>query len=70
MKKAANHIIPTLAALCLILFNSCSHTGNDDYLQAAQEAINGRSNVGGYTHFKSARSAGANGIVIGNHFFY
>lgn len=39
-------------------------------LQAAQEAINGRSNVGGYTHFKSARSAGANGIVIGNHFFY
>ena len=38
MKKAAKHIIPTLAAVCLILFNSCSHTGNDDYLRAAQEA--------------------------------
>ena len=39
-------------------------------LQAAQEAINGRSNVGNYTHFKSTRSGGGNGIVIGNHYFY
>ena len=40
-------------------------------LQAAQEAINGVSNVGSFTHFKSARStvAGAH-IVIGGHVFY
>ena len=40
-------------------------------LQAAQEAINGVSNVGGFTHFKNARS-GVNGahIIIGNHVFY
>jgi spore germination cell wall hydrolase CwlJ-like protein len=40
-------------------------------LQAAQEAINGASNVGSFTHFKSARS-GVNGahIVIGGHVFY
>lgn len=40
-------------------------------LQAAQEAINGVSNVGSFTHFKSARSSvnGAN-IVIGGHVFY
>ena len=40
-------------------------------LQAAQDAINGASNVGSFTHFKSARS-GVNGayIVIGNHVFY
>ena len=39
-------------------------------LQAAQEAINGVSNVGSFTHFKSARSAvsGAH-IVIGGHVF-
>ena len=40
-------------------------------LQAAQEAINGASNVGSFTHFKSARSSvsGAS-IVIGGHIFY
>lgn len=40
-------------------------------LQAAQEAINGVSNVGSFTHFKSSRSSvnGAN-IVIGGHVFY
>ena len=40
-------------------------------LQAAQEAINGVSNIGSFTHFKSARSgvSGAH-IVIGNHVFY
>lgn len=40
-------------------------------LQAAQEAINGRSNVGTYTHFKSSRnSVGSPHIVIGGHVFY
>lgn len=40
-------------------------------LQAAQEAINGRSNVGGFTHFKSSRSSvSGNHIVIGGHVFY
>lgn len=40
-------------------------------LQAAQEAINGASNVGSFTHFKAARSAVAGAhIVIGNHVFY
>lgn len=40
-------------------------------LQAAQEAINGVSNVGSFTHFKSASSSvsGAS-IVIGGHVFY
>ena len=39
--------------------------------QAAQEAINGYTNIGGYTHFKNARlGAGENSIVIGNHVFY
>lgn len=38
-------------------------------IQAAQEAINGASNVGGATHFKSAKSGGS-GIVIGNHVFW
>lgn len=40
-------------------------------LQAAQEAINGRSNVGGFTHFKPSRSGvSGNHIVIGGHVFY
>lgn len=40
-------------------------------LQAAQEAINGKSNVGGFTHFKSSRSGvSGNHIVIGGHVFY
>lgn len=40
-------------------------------LQAAQEALNGRSNVGGFTHFKSSRSSvSGNHIVIGGHVFY
>lgn len=40
-------------------------------LQAAQEAINGASNIGGFKHFKSSRSSvnGAN-IVIAGHVFY
>lgn len=40
-------------------------------LQAAQEAINGVSNVGSFTRFKSSRSS-VNGahIVIGGHVFY
>ncbi|MBR6325223.1 MAG: cell wall hydrolase [Lachnospiraceae bacterium] len=37
-------------------------------LQAAQEAINGTSNVGSATHFR--RNDGRDGIVIGNHVFY
>lgn len=37
-------------------------------IQAAQEAINGASNVGGATHFKRAGSH--DGIVIGNHVFW
>ena len=40
-------------------------------LQAAQEALNGASNVGSFTHFKSSRSAVAGAhIVIGGHVFY
>ena len=40
-------------------------------LQAAQEAINGVSNVGGFTHFKNSRSSvNVAHIVIGNHVFY
>ena len=40
-------------------------------LQAAQEAMNGRSNVGGFTHFKPSRSGvSGNHIVIGGHVFY
>lgn len=40
-------------------------------LKAAQEALNGRSNVGGFTHFKSSRSGvSGNHIVIGGHVFY
>ena len=39
--------------------------------QAAQEAINGYTNVGGFTHFKNAASpVGGDQIVIGNHVFY
>lgn len=39
--------------------------------QAAQEAINGYTNVGGFTHFKNAASpVGGDHIVIGNHVFY
>lgn len=40
-------------------------------VQAAQEAINGYTNVGGFTHFKNARSSvSSDHIVIGNHVFY
>lgn len=42
---------------------------NASCIQAAQEAINGASNVGGATHFR-ATSSGATGIVIGNHAFW
>jgi uncharacterized protein YgiM (DUF1202 family) len=38
-------------------------------IQAAQDAINGVSNVGGATHFRNIRSGYA-GIVIGNHVFW
>ena len=37
-------------------------------MQAAQEAVNGASNVGGATHFN--RAGGRAGIVIGNHVFW
>lgn len=40
-------------------------------VQAAQEAISGYTNIGGYTHFKNARSSvSKDHIVIGNHVFY
>ncbi len=40
-------------------------------IQAAQEAINGSSNVGSFTHFKSSKYAvGGDHIVIGGHVFY
>lgn len=40
-------------------------------LQAAQDAINGVSNVGSFTHFKSSRSSvNAAHIIIGGHVFY
>lgn len=42
---------------------------NGSCLQAAQQAIGGASNVGGATSFRRA-SAGAAGIVIGNHVFF
>lgn len=38
-------------------------------LQAAQEAIDGASNIGSATHFRNVRS-GKQGIVIGNHVFW
>ena len=39
--------------------------------QAAQEAINGYTTVGSFTHFKNAASpVGGDHIVIGNHVFY
>ena len=37
-------------------------------IQAAQAAIAGESNIGGFTHFR--RNNGRAGIVIGNHVFY
>lgn len=40
-------------------------------LQAAQEALNGYTNVGNYTHFRNASaSISSDHIVIGNHVFY
>lgn len=40
-------------------------------VQAAQEALSGYTNIGGYTHFKNARSSvSKDHIVIGNHVFY
>lgn len=42
---------------------------NPTCIQAAQDAINGVSNVGGATHFRNIRSGYA-GIVIGNHVFW
>ena len=40
-------------------------------VQAAQEAINGYTNIGGFTRFKNARSSvSSDHIVIGNHVFY
>ena len=39
--------------------------------QAAQEAINGYTTVGSFTHFKNAASpVSGDHIVIGNHVFY
>lgn len=42
---------------------------NSSCIQAAAEAIGGRSNVGAATHFKSSAS-GHDGIVIGGHVFW
>ena len=42
---------------------------SDSCMQAAQEAINGYSNIGGATHFRPA-SCGHEGIVIGGHVFW
>ena len=40
-------------------------------VQAAQEAINGYTNIGSYTHFRNASaSVSSDHIVIGNHVFY
>ena len=40
-------------------------------MQAAQEAINGYTTIGSYTHFRRAGSdVGPNSIVIGSHVFY
>lgn len=40
-------------------------------MKAAQEAINGVTTVGSFTHFKNARlSVSGNSVVIGNHVFY
>lgn len=40
-------------------------------MQAAQEAINGYTTVGSYTHFRRAgANVGSDSIVIGNHVFY
>lgn len=40
-------------------------------MQAAKEALNGVSNIGSYTHFKSSKSSvSGSHIVIGNHVFY
>lgn len=41
---------------------------NEGCMQAAQEALNGTSNIGALTHFR--RNDGRNGVVIGNHVFY
>lgn len=41
---------------------------SDSCMKAAQEAIDGTSNVGSATHFR--RNNGRDGIVIGNHVFY
>ncbi|MCD7836414.1 MAG: cell wall hydrolase [Lachnospiraceae bacterium] len=50
--------------------NALYESGNisESCLQAAQEAIDGTSNVGSATHFR--RNNGRDGIVIGNHVFY
>ena len=42
---------------------------SDSCLQAATEAINGKSNIGAATHFRPA-STGHDGIVIGGHVFW
>lgn len=40
-------------------------------MQAAQDAINGYTTIGGYTHFRRAGAdMGGNSIVIGSHVFY
>ena len=40
-------------------------------MQAAQEAINGYTTIGSYTHFRRAGSeVGSDSIVIGSHVFY
>lgn len=39
-------------------------------IQAAQEALDGYTNVGDYTHFRRACDKGPNSIIIGAHVFY
>ncbi len=41
----------------------------DSCYEAAEEALNGVSNVGNLTHFQNKR-CGKSGIIIGNHVFY
>lgn len=52
-----------------MLANALAGGVSGSCMQAAQEAINGASNVGGATSFRNAAS-GASGIVIGNHVFF
>ena len=63
---ASGQFPPAANGKVMNLYNSGRINAN--CLKAAQEAINGTSNVGSATHFR--RNDGRNGYVIGNHVFY